>query len=229
LRVLRRIRAVASAPPPKISTIAVNAQRRSVTTSGLTDASLSVFALVGRTARPGVVGFVLGGGVVVGGVVVAGSTGDTAARSATLVGGAGVSGGGGGGTEWVVGGGDVGGRVGVVGGGGLVGGGGGGGGLLGSPSPMVMHRIDSRQIRKSGAVTCSLRSETGSFGAATASGDAARNRTGTAVATVPILVKIREQFPELFPTSPHSPEFIGLADNDHTVDRDLILRQKGAR
>lgn len=198
-----------------------------------------MFALVGSATRPGVAGFAPGGGAVggdvVGAVVVGvrtGTAGGTAARSATLVGGAGVTGGDGGGTERVVVGGDVGGRVGVVGGGGgglVGGGGGGGGGLLGSPSPMVMHRIGSRQIRKSGAVTCSLRGETGSFGAAAASGDAARNSTGTAVATVPILVKIREQFPELFPTSPHSPEFIGLADNDHTVDRDLILRQKGAR
>lgn len=166
-----RIRAVATAPAPKISTITVSAQRRSVTTSGLTDAARNVPGLVGNTcARPVSVGAVdpavADGGVVVG-VGVRPGNGGTAARNATLVGRAGVTGGGGGGAEWVVGG--------VVGGfvGGVVGGGGGGvvggGGLdvvPGSPRcrPMQMiggiGPIGSRQILNIGAMTCSLPAET---------------------------------------------------------------------
>jgi hypothetical protein len=170
-----RIRAVATAPAPKISTITVNAQRRSVTTSLLTAAVRNVPGLVGNTARPlsavVVLGVVVEGGVVVGVVVgVVGRVktgGATAARSATLPGAEGVvGGGGGGGVEWEVGGGGL---VGVVGGGGgLVGGGGGGGGGGGldevgggsSPRPMQMiggiGPIGSRQILNIGAMTCSV-------------------------------------------------------------------------
>ncbi len=167
-----RIRAVATAPAPKISTIVVSAQRRSVTTSGLTDATRNVPGLVGNTAaRPLSVvvgGLVVEGGVVVGvtvGVVGGVNTGGaTAARSATLVGAVGVVGGGGG-VEWVGGGGGL---VGVVGGGGgLVGGGGGGlEDVGGSPLPRLMQMIGgigpigSRQILNIGAMTCSVPAET---------------------------------------------------------------------
>lgn len=89
---MRRIRAPAAiALPPKISRMVVSAQRRSVTTSGLTDASLIVPGLVGSTsARPVGGATVVAGGVADGvagvvGVVVAGvAGGGTAARSVAV-------------------------------------------------------------------------------------------------------------------------------------------------
>jgi hypothetical protein len=185
--------------------MAVRAQRRSVTTSGLTEATFRVPGLVGRTwARPagdaggdegGVVpGVVLG---VVGTVVV--GIGARAARNWVVAGAVGVAGGGGGGAERVVVGGDVGGLVGVVGGGGgLVGGGGGGGWVCGGPSPMLMQMIGSRQIRKSGAMTCCLPTEPAepTETAASAAGATARNRMGTATTTPPILASIRPLLPD---------------------------------
>jgi hypothetical protein len=201
---------VATAPLPKMSTITVRAQRRSVTTSGLTDATLRVPGLVGSTCpRPagdtggGVVGVVVPGvvvgavvGVVVSGVVgaVVVGTGGRAARSGAVAATVVVTGGGGGGAERVVGGGDVGGLVGEVGGGGggLVGGGGGGGWVCVGPPPMLMQMIGSRQMRKSGAMTCWLPTAT----AASAPGAAARNRMGTATATPPILARIRPLLPD---------------------------------